>query len=151
METFYLSGKHSITFKDLDADAMAEIIDSGIRVYMFCSGYAETFISVYNSALCFYGGLGTDPNDPIYGSHVPQYMEDANKKFLSELMNFDFVERAVKDYTAEYDENLIQSGDFIAITRFDVVDPIIMYGTGSHAGHSVMALRFDGELYIIES
>lgn len=26
-----------------------------------------------------------------------------------------------------------------------------MYGSGSHAGHSVMALRFDGELWLIES
>lgn len=26
-----------------------------------------------------------------------------------------------------------------------------MYGAGSHASHSVMALRFDGELYIVES
>jgi len=26
-----------------------------------------------------------------------------------------------------------------------------MYGSGGHIGHSVMALRFDGELYIVES
>lgn len=26
-----------------------------------------------------------------------------------------------------------------------------MYGSGSHIGHSTMALRFDGELYIVES
>ena len=26
-----------------------------------------------------------------------------------------------------------------------------MWGTGSHSGHTVMALRFDGELYIVES
>merc|ERR1711990_794694 len=26
-----------------------------------------------------------------------------------------------------------------------------MYGTGSRSGHSVMALRMDGELYIVES
>ena len=26
-----------------------------------------------------------------------------------------------------------------------------MYGTGSHIGHSTMALRFDGELYVVES
>jgi len=26
-----------------------------------------------------------------------------------------------------------------------------MFGTGSHSGHTVMALRFDGELYIVES
>lgn len=35
--------------------------------------------------------------------------------------------------------------------RLDGLDPIIMYGSGSHAGHSTMALRFDGELYIVES
>jgi len=26
-----------------------------------------------------------------------------------------------------------------------------MWGTGSHSGHTVMALRFDGEVYIVES
>lgn len=35
--------------------------------------------------------------------------------------------------------------------RLDGLDQIIMYGTGSHSGHSVMALRIDGELYIVES
>lgn len=35
--------------------------------------------------------------------------------------------------------------------RLDGLDQIIMYGTGSHSGHSVIALRFDGELYICES
>lgn len=57
--------------------------------------------------------------------------------------------RTIVEY--DYDESLIQSGDFLAIMRLDGVDPIIMYGSGTHAGHSVMALRFDGELYIIES
>ena len=28
---------------------------------------------------------------------------------------------------------------------------MIMFGTGSRSGHTVMALRFDGELYIVES
>lgn len=35
--------------------------------------------------------------------------------------------------------------------RLDGLDPLIMYGTGSHVGHCVMALRSDGELYIVES
>lgn len=35
--------------------------------------------------------------------------------------------------------------------RLDGVDPIIMYGSGTHAGHSTMALRMDGKLYIVES
>jgi hypothetical protein len=35
--------------------------------------------------------------------------------------------------------------------RLDGLDPMIMWGTGSHSGHSVAALRMDGELYIVES
>merc|ERR1719460_3358819 len=46
---------------------------------------------------------------------------------------------------------MIQSGDYLPIIRFDGLDPMIMYGTGSHSGHTVMAMRFDGELYIVES
>lgn len=75
IETFYLSGKHQVTFKGVNADTIAEIQENGLRVYMFCDGYVDTFKSVYNTALAFYGGLGTDPNDPMYGSHVPEYME----------------------------------------------------------------------------
>lgn len=35
--------------------------------------------------------------------------------------------------------------------RLDGLDQIVMYGTGSHSGHSVVALRFDDGLYICES
>lgn len=51
----------------------------------------------------------------------------------------------------EVDEDLIQSGDFFVIIRLDGLDPIVMWGSGSYAGHCVMALRFNGELYIVES
>lgn len=37
------------------------------------------------------------------------------------------------------------------IMRLDGLDQIIMYGTGSYVGHNTMAMRFDGELYIVES
>ena len=51
----------------------------------------------------------------------------------------------------EIDPDLIQSGDFFAIFRLDGLDPMIMYATGSHIAHTTMALRFDGELYVVES
>ncbi len=98
IETFYLSGDHQITFANLSPDAKAEIAESGIHVYMFCDGYVDTFISVYNSALCFLGGLGTDPNQPIFGSHVPDYMEKANVLFLSEVMGYNLTVRETQDY-----------------------------------------------------
>jgi len=47
---------------------------NGFRVYMFCDGYVDTFISAMNFVLQFAGGFGPDPNTPIFGSHVPEYM-----------------------------------------------------------------------------
>lgn len=65
-------------------------------------------------------------------------------------MGYNLVQRP--NSTFDYDESLIQSGDFLAIMRLDGLDPIIMYGSGTHAGHSTMAIRDEaGELYIIES
>ena len=37
------------------------------------------------------------------------------------------------------------------VMRLDGLDQIIMYGTGAYVGHNTMAMRFDGELYIVES
>jgi hypothetical protein len=116
---------------------------------MFCEGYIDTFLSVWHFLLAFVGGLGTNPYLPIIGSHVPEYMEKTNIKFLKDSMGYEMEVRNVTEY--DYDESLIQSGDFLAIMRLDGVDPIIMYGSGTHAGHSVMALRFDDGLYVIES
>ena len=76
-------------------------------------------------------------------------MEEANVKFLSEAMELVLEEREIQK--VEIDPDLIQSGDFFAIFRLDGLDPMQMYATGSHAGHATMALRFDGELYVVES
>lgn len=56
----------------------------------------------------------------------------------------------------DIDESLIKSGDFFLIMRLDGLDPMIMWGTGSHGAHCVMAMWFTEEdgseaLYITES
>lgn len=116
---------------------------------MFCGGYIETFVAVWKTLQAFIGGLSPDPNTPIWGSHVPPYMEAANIEFLKASMGYQLEAREVQD--VEIDPSYIQSGDFIAILRLDGLDPMIMYGTGGTVGHTVMALRMDGELYIVES
>ena len=116
---------------------------------MFCEGYIDTFLSIFNFALMFIGADGVDPNLPIFGSHIPEYMEKANLVFLKELMGYDLERRNVTDYV--YDPANINSGDYIGVLRLDGLSPIIMYGSGAHASHATMALRFDDELYIVES
>lgn len=80
---------------------------------------------------------------------VPEYMEKANKEFMKWAVNYDLVERPTRK--VQIDQSQIKSGDYFAVMRLDGLDPMIMYGTGSHSGHTVMAMRFDGELYIVES
>jgi len=74
---------------------------------------------------------------PMFDPKVPEYMEKANKDFLKWATNFTLVERETRK--VDIDENEIKSGDYFAILRLDGLDPLIMYGTGSHSGHTVMA------------
>lgn len=106
-------------------------------------------MSVITTLKAFVGGFGIHGKIPLFEPKVPKYMEEANKEFMKWGINWDLVERDTRK--VEIDESLIQSGDYFAVTRLDGLDPMIMYGTGSHSGHSVMAMRFDGELYIVES
>ena len=149
LETIFFKGSHKLSFKNLNSAALADVQANGLQSYMFCDGYAESFINVFKTVMGFLGGLGTNPNLPIIGSHIPEYMEKANVKFLNDTMNYELVKREVTD--VEIDESLINSGDFLAILRLDGLDPLIMYGSGTRVGHSTMALRFDDGLYVIES
>lgn len=121
----------------------------GIKVYESCDGAIEMIKSLANMAKMFIGGISAHPNIPVVGSHVPPYMEEANVKFLHEAMQYDLEPRSIKK--VEYNPDLIQDGDAMMIMRLDGLDQIIMYGTGAYVGHNTVALRFDGELYIVES
>lgn len=105
VETFFFSGKHQVTLKNLNENAKVTIQNKGIQVYMFCEGYVDTFLSVFNTVLAFVGGLGTNPDIPFFGSHVPEYMEKANIKFLNHTMGYNMEARTIQEY--DYDENLI--------------------------------------------
>jgi hypothetical protein len=149
VESFYLSGKHVLNFKNLSPDSKIDIQKNGLKIFMFCSGYVDTFISVFDTILMFFGGMGSDPNVPVWGSHLIEPVIQANIAFLNETMGYDLRERAIQEY--DYDESNLQSGDFITIVRLDGLSPIILLGSGAHASHCTMALRMDGEMYIVES
>ena len=104
---------------------------------------------MWNSFKAFFGGISDHTHLPYIGSHVPPYMEKANVQWIKDTQNVTLVERTTQK--VEIDPDTIQSGDFFGVMRLDGLDPMIMYGTGSRVGHNVMALRFDGELYVVES
>ncbi len=47
------------------------------------------------------------------------------------------------------DASLIKSGDYLAIARFDGLDPMIMWGTGGRTGHSAVCVWDNGTLYVV--
>lgn len=149
VEYLFLEKTHELTFSNLDQDDMIDIDLSGVRMYLFCHGVVDSFVSVFNTVKLFLGGLGENPKWPIIGSHVPEYMEKANVHFIEEAMGWKMQKRDVT--YVDLDEAEIHDGDFLAITRLDGLDEIIMWGTGGRVGHSTVALHIDGELHIIES
>lgn len=149
-ETFLFHGKHTLHFNMPTSEAQADVGFGGIKAFGFCDNLLDEFESFINFLEAFVGGITDHPDWPTpISTHVPDYMVNANIRFLAEAMGYDLVRREVEK--VEINPDLIQDGDFLAIMRLDGLDPIIMYGTGSHIGHSTMALRFDGELYVVES
>ena len=157
-ETFHIeenivSGDHKISLTMDTPEAQADFAFGGIKIYMFCDGIATEIESLLTTLECFVGGLSDHPKWPIIGSHVPDYMAEANIEFIKESMDLTIESRPT--HTVEIDEGLVKSVDFFLIMRLDGLDPMIMWGTGSHGAHCTMAMWFDdgmGEaLYIVES
>jgi hypothetical protein len=149
IETFIKTGSHVLSFTLPDSYAQTDFDFGGVKAYLFCEDLIKTVESVLRTAEAFVGGISDHHLVPIIGSHVPEYMEKENIAFLSEAMEYTMEQRTITDVSV--DEDLIQSGDFFVIIRLDGLDPMIMWGSGSYAAHCVMALRFEGELYIVES
>lgn len=149
VDVFARRGTHKVNFKLTD-DQMKEFEAFGVSLFRVCDKSIHFIPDFFKSLWLFIGGLGLNPNIPFFGSKPTPFMEAQNVKFFQEAMNYTWQVRP-KDVVVELDESLIQSGDFLAIIRFDGLDPIIGYGSGSHVGHCTMALRIDGELYVAES
>ena len=149
LDYIFFERKHTFVFKNLDSDDMIDLNINGLSIYMFCSGVADSFISVFNTIKLFLGGLGSNPKVPIIGSHVPPYMEKENVHFLKEAMGWELTKRDVTEVIL--DESDLHDGDFLAVYRLDGLDEIIMWGTGGRIGHSTVALTLNGEMNIIES
>lgn len=147
------TGTHRTTFTKLTNEDFTYIKERGVTFMRFCDSLKDMLPDILMTVQMFLGGLGDNPNIPFFGSHVPQEMQEANVKFIKDATGFQWKKR--KPVDINLDHSMIQSGDFLSITRFDGLDNIIHYGAGSHSGHSTMALwdrtGDKPELYVVES
>lgn len=115
---------------------------SGISIFKSCYGIIKETESILRFMEMF-----INVNRKNY--EIPDYMANTDRQFLLESMGYDLPPRPTN--FVDIDQSLVKSGDFFGITRLDGLNPLIMYGTGSHIGHCTTALQFDEGLYIVES
>ena len=146
-----LIGKHQITFDNITQDDLDEISLNSIKIFSLCTTLSNEIKSVITTVKAFLGGLGTDPNDPspIMRPSIPEEMVEANLRLLKVYNNYTPKRRENK--IVNFDKNIIKTGDFVAISRMDGLDPLIMIGAGGHLGHTGVCSWIDGELYVLES
>ena len=74
-------------------EKQADVGYGGIKVFAFCETIMQEFESIMTTLTAFIGGLSDYPRLPVFGSHVPGYMERANLKFIRENLGFALEER----------------------------------------------------------
>ena len=148
-EVFYFHGTHKLTFQMTSPEAQADAGYGGIKAFAFCENIVQDFESLFTTMKAFIGGITDSGKWRPHGSHLPPYMEKTVIEFLKDAGGIDMQTRETQN--VEIDPDTVQSGDFLTCMRFDGLGAIIVYGTGSRVAHNVMAMRFDGELYVVES
>jgi len=143
METFYCKGQHVLTFNMPSVIEQKDVGLTGISIFMSCYGIVKETESIMRFMEVF-----VDVNKQ--SMEIPDYMANADRQFLWDSMGYDLPERPGHP-NIDIDPLTVKSGDFFGVTRLDGLNPLIMYGTGSHIGHCTTALWFEDGLYIVES
>ena len=88
-------GQHVLTFQMPSADEQADVAFGGVKIYGFCDGIVKELEALVRTLEGFIGGLSDNPDKPIFGSHVPPYMEETNIEFLRDVMQYPMEKREV--------------------------------------------------------
>jgi hypothetical protein len=150
----YKEGTSRIILSNLTDDDLSDINVNGVKIFGFCQGFFTEIRSIFDTAELYLGGLGVNKDSwiPLFRPSVPDYMVKANVDFIQRFTNY--TQNSRGDWgtkVIDIDKSEIKSGDFLAISRLDGVDPLVMLGSGSHIGHSAVCFWVDNELYVMES
>eukprot|EP01098_Paradermamoeba_levis_P015413 TRINITY_DN782_c0_g1_i5.p1 TRINITY_DN782_c0_g1~~TRINITY_DN782_c0_g1_i5.p1 ORF type:complete len:430 (+),score=164.24 TRINITY_DN782_c0_g1_i5:326-1615(+) len=143
LKSFFFRGKHSITwkFKNLTDAEKWDVSQNGIRVFRFIVGETEAIKSLFETVDLFLPAL--------LNQAVPEKTAELNLKFLAGYAQLSMPKRSVQE--VPLNESEIHSGDFFGVIRLDGLDPMLAWGMGANTGHTTVALRIDGVLYVCES
>ncbi|CAK68862.1 unnamed protein product (macronuclear) [Paramecium tetraurelia] len=122
----------------------------GAYIFRTCDHFDYWIGDLLTTIELFFGGFSANPFlGSVFGSVPPDWMVRSNIEFIERATGFRWKERPNVD--VEWSEAEIHQGDFLAITRFDGLDQIIEWGTGSRSGHSAVIFEIDGVKWVVES
>eukprot|EP00009_Paramoeba_aestuarina_P013506 CAMPEP_0201523808 /NCGR_PEP_ID=MMETSP0161_2-20130828/20935_1 /ASSEMBLY_ACC=CAM_ASM_000251 /TAXON_ID=180227 /ORGANISM="Neoparamoeba aestuarina, Strain SoJaBio B1-5/56/2" /LENGTH=514 /DNA_ID=CAMNT_0047923025 /DNA_START=96 /DNA_END=1640 /DNA_ORIENTATION=- len=131
--TLAVTNKHHINIPSLKPYEYQDLAQNGMKAFFFPGNIAEMAEALRKTLTLFKG----------------KNMFQNNVDFIGEKMQWQMIKREAGRTTLP--DSDIKSGDYLAILRLDGLDPLIMWGTGGHTGHTAVALWFGDELYICES
>mmetsp|Transcript_7462 Transcript_7462/g.22084 ORF Transcript_7462/g.22084 Transcript_7462/m.22084 type:complete len:553 (-) Transcript_7462:18-1676(-) len=146
VETLASLGSKTLSWRNLTQIELDDIAANGVRLFRFDKDIFGTVAAALETALLF--------AEPLVAKPVSAQAEARNVDFLRDYAPGELGEHHYEPRTAgriDVDEADVSDGDLFIVMRLDGLDPMINWGTGGNSGHNVMALRFDGELHMVES
>jgi len=144
LESFFTQGTHQVTWTPAKTARPAQLYDvahRGIRIFRFVEDDLTLAADLLDTVLLFEPMATKKPSDEAAARNIDFLTKYAQK--------FKMPKRKVQ--SVPVDESLIHSGDFIGVIRLDGLDPMLAWAMGSATGHTTIAMRVGGELYITES
>jgi hypothetical protein len=128
-----ITNTHRVHIKEFKPYEYQDLVQNGMKAFLFPGNPPEMLESLRKTLSLFKG----------------KNMVQNNVDFISQKMQWQMQKRSSGRVDISKDD--VKSGDYLAILRLDGLDPLIMWGTGGHTGHTAIALWFGDELYICES
>lgn len=135
-------GDHTLTWNvtGISSAENYDVMTRGVRFFILPGGTLAQIGNIINTALLF---------TPLLSQGVSASAAARNMDFLSKYADVHMQNRTTNE--VDIDESTIQSGDFFGIIRLDGLDPMLGWAMGSTTGHTTVALRENGTLFIAES
>eukprot|EP00756_Hemistasia_phaeocysticola_P036574 Hpha_TRINITY_DN16649_c0_g12::TRINITY_DN16649_c0_g12_i1::g.182802::m.182802 len=140
-------GKHEVKWS-FNANSTAAdktwVAREGFRVFRFMDSPLNCIGDLLRTVELFL------PVIPLGKTGVEKISAEANLKFIKDYANVTMEPRPINN--VDIDESYFNSGDFLGIIRLDGLDPIQVFGTGAHTGHTTILMRDEqGDLFVHES
>lgn len=142
LQTYAIHGEHTVHIVGgYSPEELEDVRQNGMRIFNIHLSTIGEVKSLFDTLSVFLS---------------PHHIVEDNLRWLKDQANITFSPRDPTPVFVPASE--IKSGAFLGIIRFDGLDPMISFGTGSRLGHTAITLRFyngsddkEGTLYVCES